>query len=631
MANQHMRILVVDDDFRLASSTAALLRSAGHQVNTLNDAAAAVAHLTQFDYDLALLDINMPGMSGFELLDSLQGKANNTVFIMMTGDTQLETAIEALRRGASDYIRKPFDPDELVIRINNALNANTLRTSHDRITAENRELELKLRQSQKMEAIGTLAGGIAHDFNNILSIVIGNTELAKAQLDRPQLASENLEKVLSATSRAKDLINQLLHFSRKDGEGWQSLELCSLIGDCLKLIRATIPSNIDIKQDAIDQTLYIKGDATQLHQVVINLCANAAHAMEDTGGTLEISLQTATISANQYPDVEPGDYVFLSVRDNGHGIPPDIKHQIFDPYFTTKTRGRGTGMGLAVVHGIVTNHGGYIDCVSEVGRGTEFRILLPITDLRSANLANETREDPAPGSERILLVDDEEMIVDVVSSMLHRLGYEVIAQTSSLTALELFQATPNDFDLLVTDLTMPQMGGDVLAGKIREIRADMPILICSGLDTSDHLSRSGSSDTFVFIHKPFALSELSESIRALLSKHQGERRRNPRFAPDNTAFVVFCSKPEVKCPLVDVSVTGLSITCEDSFPDPDALSIVSDDNNHILENIACKPVSKVPIGEDSRLVRLGINFEQLTFQQTQQLERYLAGESSQVH
>ena len=389
---------------------------------------------------------------------------------------------------------------------------------------EEKRLEAQLQQALKMEAIGTLSGGIAHDFNNILGIIIGNAELAMDNVPEWNPAHFNLEEIKTAGIRAKDIVRQLLSFSRKTAQERKPIQIIPVIKDSLKFLRATIPTSIDIRQDmqATDDT--ILADPTQIHQVMMNLCTNASHAV-DTGGIMGIVIENVVLdedSAVLYPDLIPDNYVRVTVSDTGQGIAPEAIDRIFDPYFTTKEVGKGTGMGLSVVHGIIKSHGGAISVDSELGKGTTFSVLFPVIE-KQADSEIETDEEFPTGSERILFVDDEESMVYVGRYRLERLGYQVEAQTSPVQALKLFQAKSDQFDLVITDMTMPRMTGDMLVKEILKIRPDMPTILCTGFSEKIDEVRSKELGISAYIEKPLDRCDLAKLVRKVLDNKKEEQ------------------------------------------------------------------------------------------------------------
>jgi len=390
-------------------------------------------------------------------------------------------------------------------------------------------IEAQLRQSQKMEAVGTLAGGIAHDFNNILAAIIGYSELTLGRLRQPELRNY-LEQILRAGERAKGLVTQILAFSLKGDKEVRPVDIGLLTRESLKLLRATIPSTIDIRSDIDPGLGEVFADPTQLHQVVMNLCTNAAHALREKGGTLEVGLSNAEITQGMLPflpDLKPGPYVKLRVNDNGAGIAPDIMGKIFDPFFTTKGIGQGTGLGLSVVYGIVKECGGGVAVQSELGKGSTFNVYLLAIE-RSGELTGELSSPIPGGRERIIFIDDESTLAEMGREMLEGLGYEVIAAISSVRALEIFRAQPDRFDLVITDMTMPGMTGKELATEFLRIRPDIPIILCTGFSeiiTEEDAKLMGIRE---FAIKPLNRRTIAELIRKVLEKKNSDRVCSPK-------------------------------------------------------------------------------------------------------
>jgi PAS domain S-box-containing protein len=377
----------------------------------------------------------------------------------------------------------------------------------------------QLLQVQKMEAIGALAGGIAHDFNNILTAIIGYTELAREEATEGSRVRANLQEVLKAGMRAKDLVQQILMFSRQSEQEQKPLQVDSIVKEGLKLLRASIPTTVEIRPNIQRECGTVLGDPTQIYQVLVNLCVNAAHAMREKGGVLEVSLMNVDFDAAsaQHPDLKPGPYVKLTVSDTGHGMERAVMQRIFDPYFTTKGPGEGTGMGLAVVHGAVKNHGGAITVDSEPGKGTTFHVYFPRMERGGAPEAEAAASVPT-GSERILFVDDEKALVDMVKQMIESLGYKVAGRTSSIEALEAFRAQPDKFDLVITDQTMPNMTGETLAKELLRIRSDIPIILCTGYSELITKEKAKAMGIRQLIMKPVVRSELARIIRHVLDQ-----------------------------------------------------------------------------------------------------------------
>ncbi len=391
-------------------------------------------------------------------------------------------------------------------------------TARKQVEQEARRLEAALAQAQKMEAIGTLAGGIAHDFNNILSAVIGFSQLSFMELDHHPRLKHNLEQILAAGMRARDLVGQILAFSRQQERKLIPVKVGPLIKEVLKMLRATIPTSIDMVQDIASDMDSVMADPTQIQQIVLNLCTNAAQAMDERGGQLTVTVSQVELdadAANRFPELKPGSHIKLDIQDTGEGIPEDVRGNIFHPYFTTKEIGRGTGLGLSVVHGIVQSYNGVIDVASQPGRGTRFTVYIPVAQQPAADDKPQA-EDLPTGNERILLVDDEPLLVEIGKKMLEMLGYEVIACQDAVDALNVFRKDPDAIDLVISDVTMPKMTGDALAKALLEIDQRLPIILCTGF--SDKLSEAGAAAIGVkeFLMKPVVVKELAHKVRQAL-------------------------------------------------------------------------------------------------------------------
>ncbi len=390
---------------------------------------------------------------------------------------------------------------------------------NDDIT-ERKRTEKAILQMQKMEALGVLAGGIAHDFNNILMPIVINAELALLDTPESSPISNYLKLVHEAASRGKELIKQIITFSRQKEQVKAPVEIGPVLKEALKFLRSSIPKTIEIREHIEATPNMVLADPTQIHQVLMNLCSNASHAMREKGGVLDVSLTAVEVDAdmaNRHMELHPGPYLRLTVSDTGHGMDKGTMEKAFDPFFTTKKPGEGVGMGLAVVHGIVKNHGGAITVYSEVGKGSTFNIFLP-------QVKGDLETDTAPskhistGRERILLIDDEEIQVRSVQPMLERLGYKVIGKTDALESLEVFRTQPDVFDLVITDQTMPHMTGRELAEEFLRIRPDIPIILCTGFSEVIHEEEAKAIGIREFIMKPFSVSEMAEKIRKTLGR-----------------------------------------------------------------------------------------------------------------
>jgi len=398
-------------------------------------------------------------------------------------------------------------------------------TESKKTEGEKKKLQAQLIQSQKMEAIGTLAGGIAHDFNNILGAILGYAEMAREMTSHDPIVSKFLDRINEAGKRASDLVKQILAFSRQVESKRLSLIPSQIIQEAIKLLRPSLPSTILIKQNIDVSAWPIIADPTQVHQILINLCTNAFHAMEKTGGDLEITVKNKELSAldgQHIPDAQPRKFVELSVSDTGCGISSEIRDRIFDPFFTTKGVGKGTGMGLSIVHGIITSYEGFVTCESEVGKGTVFRVYFPAFECVEPEHVEQIEIAPS-GIERILLVDDEEILVELGTLMLEQLGYKVTGRTNSLDALMTFQNQPDLFDAVITDQTMPGLTGSDLALKILQIRPSIPIILSTGYSNLISEEKAELLGIKGFAMKPLAKKEIASLLRKLLDEAKNSR------------------------------------------------------------------------------------------------------------
>ena len=390
-------------------------------------------------------------------------------------------------------------------------------TERKKAEAEKKKLEVKLQQAHKMEAVGTLAGGIAHDFNNILSAVIGYTELGINEAANHPSLRKKLDEVLKAGYRARDLVKQILAFSRQAEHEKKTVQVKLIVNEALKLLRASIPTTIEIRSNLISDAMVL-ADPTQIHQILMNLCTNAEHAMNATGGILDVSLNNVDLDADfaaRNPGITPGRYLCLTVSDTGHGMSAELIKRLYDPFFTTKGPDEGTGLGLSVVHGIVKSHGGAITVQSEPGKGASFSVFLPIVE-KQIQPGVEIRLQVPTGNERILFIDDELSIMDLGRQVLEQLGYQVDACTSSVEALERFKTFPDKYDIVITDMTMPHMTGAKLAEEIMRIRPDMPMILCTGFSQAINEEQALDIGFRAFVMKPISIEQIATVIRDVL-------------------------------------------------------------------------------------------------------------------
>jgi len=391
-------------------------------------------------------------------------------------------------------------------------------TERKRAEEKRHMLETRLQQSSKMEAIGTLAGGIAHDFNNILTSILGFAELAQMKIEQNETVAGELDQVMKAGLRARDLVKQILTFSRQGATVKEPVEITALIKEAIKFIRAFKPVNVEVRQNIFAQNIIVLADPTHIYQVIMNLCTNALYAMKNTGGTLDITLEELDLdeaSREQYPELELGKYLHLNVADTGSGIPPEIMGRIFDPFFTSKPRGEGTGMGLSVVHGIVNDMGGSISVSSRQGHGTEFHVLIPLYH------GQDSPQDAVPatarkGSGRVLLVDDDESAIASIQGILEQLGYAVTAGMNPQETVEAFRLKPQEYDIVLTDMNMPVMTGLELSEQIKKIRMDIPVVLMSGFSVELSQDRVRNSGISKMVMKPMIASELADALASAL-------------------------------------------------------------------------------------------------------------------
>jgi len=621
-------ILIVDDDPRMCESLKVLLSSQDYELKTSNSVKEAIECLDNYAFDLVLLDIVMGEENGFTVMDHIISQKLDILVVMITGHTSPERAIEALRKGAYDFLKKPFEPEELLTTMRNALNQRIQEKSNhlldrklqvseekyrcmmesmkdavyicssefrieymnprmisrigydasgelchkaiydsdekcswcvfDRIQegehvdyelenpkdnryysitnspirhsgesiskltivrdiTESKAIEAQLYQARKMGSIGTLAGGIAHDFNNILSGIMGYTELALDSVERESQLYNNLQEVFRAGNRARDLVKQILTFSRQTGQDRKPIQVRHIVNEALKFLRASLPTSTEVRRN-IQSDALVLADPTQIHQVLMNLCTNADHAMREKGGVLEVKLEEVELDADftaLQPDMKPGAYLNLTVSDTGNGMPPDVLERIFDPFFTTKETGEGTGMGLSVVHGIIGSYGGAITAYSEPGQGSTFKVYLPI--IETSKEAHIGPEESIPiGSERILFVDDESVLVNMGKQIFESLGYDVTTRTSSIEALELFKNQPDRFDLVITDMTMPNMTGEDLAQELIRIKPNIPIILCTGFSAKIDDQKASAVGIRALVLKPIVKREIATTVRKVL-------------------------------------------------------------------------------------------------------------------
>lgn len=569
-------ILVVDDDPNNLAVVRDCLAEFDYTILVAEDGETAIQRADYARPDLILLDIMMPGLDGYETCRRLKAQKTTRAVpvIFMTALAETGHKVQGLEVGAVDYITKPFQQEELLARISVHLQIQDLsrklqeanetlekrveertvdlaianseleeeiaerqsaqeQLQEQAVTLEKMVSELQitqealikssreLRQSQKMEAVGTLAAGIAHDFNNILTGILGYTEISINKLPEDSNAKEGMERVYESGLRAADLVKQILTYCRQGEQEMKHIYVAPVVKEVLSLLRASLPATIRIRQEISYplSNLMVHADPTQLYQVLMNLGTNALHAMREKGGVLSMEMAALDLDdmfVKQNPDLKTGPYLRLTVSDTGYGMKPEVMERVFDPYFTTKNIGEGTGLGLSVVSGIIKKHGGALTVYSEPDKGAAFHIYLPLVETDVSD-SIDSKAEPLRGNERILFVDDEDVIVAMGQEILEDLGYHVTAEKNSTMALKRFSSNAESFDLLVTDMTMPGLSGKELAGKIREIRPDMPIIICSGYTELNTASDALEAGFDGFLMKPYTTRMLAEVIRNALT------------------------------------------------------------------------------------------------------------------
>jgi len=551
------KILAIDDKTDNLISLSALLKIMipGCEITTATSGSEGIEKAKIFLPDTILLDIKMPGMDGYEVCKILKKdeRLKHIPVIMISAIlTESKDQAKGLDSGADAYLAKPIDEYVLTAQVTTALRikrvedklrgqAEQLEEEVEKRTAQlvetneklnqeiaehrlarekNKGLESQLIQSHKMEAIGTLAGGIAHDFNNILFPIVGHAEVLLEDVPEESPFWRSLNGIYSAALRAKDLVNQILTFSRQEKNELKLIKVQNIIKEASKLIRSTIPKTIDIQQNIQADCSMIKADPTQIHQVVMNLSINAYHAMADTGGELKLDLTEKELTTEDIMDSDmiPGTYACLTISDSGVGMDKEVMEKIFDPFFTTKEKSKGTGMGLSVVHGIVKKLNGSIRVSSEPGKGTEFIIYFPVEKNIFEKQKTQNQTPIRGGKEHILFIDDEEPILELGVIVLERLGYQVTAHVSSIEALETFRKNYDKFDIVITDMSMPNMGGDRLAAELIKIRPEIPILICTGFSENMSEEKAAVIGVKGILFKPIIMKDLAWKIRKVLDE-----------------------------------------------------------------------------------------------------------------
>ncbi|MDR7272601.1 signal transduction histidine kinase [Pelomonas saccharophila] len=522
-AAQPIRVLAIEDsenDVRLAMR---LLRRAGFapEFQRVQDLAALQAALVQGPWDAVISDFSMPGFSGLEALNAFRATGLDIPFIFVSGTIGEETAVVAMKAGANDYVMKD-NMSRLAPVLERELVQAARRAAHREAEAELRRFEVQLGEAQKMESLGTLAGGIAHDFNNILGAILGNVELARGELEASHPALVNLSEIQKAGLRARDLVRQILTFSRRQPQQLRNVALRPIVDETYGLLRVTLPAGVELELSLCDEPLHVDGDATQLQQVLMNLSTNAWHALHGEVGKIVIGLEPTHLdaaTARALSGLVAGPYVHLWVSDTGRGMDAATRERIFEPFFTTKPTGQGTGLGLSVVHGIVVAHQGSIAIDSAPGRGSTFHLYLPaVNPPMSVTSVEGAAQVPSPGhGEHIVYLDDDETVMLVVVRLLERAGYRCSGYTTAAAALAAVAESPGSVDLFVTDFNMPGRSGLDVAHEIATIRPGLPVVISSGLITDELREQAAAAGVRALLEKEDTFRELSALVARLLA------------------------------------------------------------------------------------------------------------------
>jgi len=517
-----IRILAIEDsenDFRLAMR---VLRKAGFAPEGLRvqDLAALRKALREGPWDAVISDFSIPGFSGLEALSEFRNTGMDIPFIFVSGTIGEEMAVAAMQAGANDYVMK-----ENMRRLGPALQRELAqaarRVAHRQAEAERSRFEAQLHQAQKMESLGTLAGGIAHDFNNILGAILGNIELVVADLEPGHRAQAALAEIQQASLRARDLVRQILTFSRRRPQQLENIALRPIVEETFRLLRATLPAGVELRQELAEAPLHVHADATQLQQVLMNLCTNAWHALQDRAGLIVIGLDAAELDAAAAAarGLDAGAYAHLWVRDSGCGMDPRTLERVFEPFFTTKSIGQGTGLGLSVVHGIVAAHHGSISVDTVPDGGSTFHVLLPATPGPSALPADHGRTVPVKAhGEHVVYLDDDETVMLVMVRILERAGYRCSGFLDAAAALAFIEDARPRVDVFVTDYNMPGRSGLEVAGDVASRHPGLPIAISTGLVTDELRERARALGVSAVIEKENAFREIVPLVRRLAAR-----------------------------------------------------------------------------------------------------------------
>ncbi|KAF0095160.1 MAG: histidine kinase/response regulator receiver domain-containing protein [Puniceicoccaceae bacterium 5H] len=524
--SQLINVLVIEDnptDVVLLREQLKEVPSIQFSFDTADTLRGGLEKMASNSYDAVLLDLGLPDADGQEGIKRLVEADRMMPLIVLTGLADEEEALRAVAMGAQDYLIKGETEASLLVR--------SIRYAIERknMQVEQEMMERQIQQTQKLDAIGTLAGGIAHDINNMLTPVLALAEVGR-MADNADF-NEIFDEIRDSVLHASDLVQQILVYSRRArDEDPEPVPIHYAVAQAMKLVRKTIPSTVSIQQDIPTEAGIVRVDRTAIQQVVINLCINAAQAMSDDGGVLAIEVSDCLLGEQEVRDFRAdgrgGAYARIKVQDNGKGIPADVVERIFDPFFTTKEAGEGTGLGLTVSQGVVKRHGGFITVDTEVGRGSTFCVYLPLIDDEDA-LPNETTASVPGGQERVMLIDDEPRLLEAVQLLLNRLGYDVVAHQDSIAACEWLEAqSERPVDLIITDQTMPRMTGLQVARRVLQRWPDIPVLLTTGYSDKAKPEVVKAAGIHSIVYKPFQPRELARQLRAVFEPERLEEPQN---------------------------------------------------------------------------------------------------------
>lgn len=524
-------LLIIEDDLIVRKALASYLNSFAYTVLEAEDGETGLEIFHKSRPDLVLTDLRISGLDGMEVLSNIREDSPDTPVIIVSGMGTMDDAIKALQLGAVDYVTKPI-ADMALLRhaVEKALERSRLvlenRQYQSHLEEEIERRTAELQQAQKMEAIGTLAGGIAHDFNNILEAIMGFIDLALLKAKGKEDFEEDLRQIKTASQRARDLVQQILTFSRTTPTTRQPIQASLIIKEALKLMRATIPATVEIKENIDGEEAMIMANPTEIHQIITNLCTNAFHALFNEQGTITIDVATRYHSGSKVvagSDRKAGGFLMLRVTDNGRGMNRETLDQMFNPFFTTKEQGRGTGLGLSVVKSIVDESGATIQAESKVDKGSIFTLLFPLVEAAARRKESDARPIRG-GSERIIMVDDEKALRVLGERWLSHLGYSAVCVNSGKEALERIKNDRDAFDLLITDQSMPNMSGTELVREVQKICPVLPIILCTGFSTVVDEQKAAALGIDGFLNKPVLMKTLAQEIRRILDRQPDDSK-----------------------------------------------------------------------------------------------------------